>query len=213
MKKTLLICAMLAAMAAGANAQILINDALPVVTSFTGWNGALPSGFSVTGESTAYQGTSAATTGGLYAVDGFDYQPSSSADNLHLTGSWLNNTGETIVSLTISYSAFEVVDRASRDPGWTITSSLTGDFSGLTWTSSQGSQTPSVTISGLSIAAGDSFSITWNSDRGTGASSSPMIGLNDISVTATTVPEPGSATLLFGGMGAALWAFRRRRVA
>ena len=157
-------------------------------TNFNGWNNTLPTGFTKTGAN--YVGTSAATTGGLYAISGagFGYQPSGTAPatSVTLTGTFKNTTGSTITSLQISYDAFQIVYRASRLPGWAVTSSL-GTVSGLNWsfntsTSPSSPDNQSITLTGLNVANNATFTLTFFSDRGTGSNSSPLVGLNNIKV-------------------------------
>lgn len=154
-------------------------------TNFNGWNNTLPTGFTKTG---SYVGTAASTTGGLYAISGagFGYQGSSSATSASLTGTFKNTTGSTITSLAISYDAFQIVNRTSREPGWTVTGSIAG-VGALSWsfnpaTSPGSPENNSVTLTGLTIANNATFTLTFASDRGDGSGSSPLIGLNNIKV-------------------------------
>ncbi|WP_430404091.1 fibronectin type III domain-containing protein [Fluviicola sp.] len=157
-------------------------------TNLNGWNGTLPSGFTRTGAN--YVGTSASTSGGVYAISGagFGYQPSgtSPATSCSITGTFQNTTGTTITSLQISYDAFQIVNRVSRTPNWTVTSSL-GAVSGLTWTFNSGTSQSSpdqltITLTGLNLTNNATFTLTFASDRGAGSGSSPLIGLNNIKV-------------------------------
>lgn len=159
-----------------------------VTTSLDGWNGTLPIGFTRTGAN--YVGTSASTTGGVYAIanSGFGYQPSgtSPATSATLTGTFQNTTGVTQTSVTIEYDAFNIVSRSSRTPNWAVTSSL-GSVTSLNWTYNASSTNTSpdvktVTLTGLSIANNASFTVTWASDRGLGLLSSPLIGLRNVKV-------------------------------
>lgn len=204
----------LAAMAT-APAAVLVNAPdTPIILNLNDWAGTLPADFSLEGpsNSTTYRGTSpTSTTGGVYAPagQGFAYRPSSQANTLSLTGTWQNTTGVTLESITFSYNAF-VVTPSTRDPGWTVSTSLNGDVSPLSWLSSEGAQTKSVTLTGLSIAPGETFTFTFASDRGTGSGSSPLIGLNNLTITASAVPEPGTIALLGLGAGLGLFLMRRR---
>ncbi len=165
-------------------------------TNFNGWNGTLPGGFTRSGGN--YQSTSASTTGGVYAISGagFGYQPSSSVASCSLTGTFQNTTGSTITSLEISYDAFQIVNRVSRLPNWTVTSSL-GSVSGLNWTfdntTSPGNPDHlTITINGLNLANNATFTLTFASNRGSGSGSSPLIGLNNVKVRsiATICTDP-----------------------
>ncbi len=157
-------------------------------TNFNGWNNTMPTGFTRAGAN--YVGTSASTTGGVYAIasSGFGYQPSgtSPATSCSVTGTFKNTTGSTITSVQISYQAFQIVNRTSRLPNWTVTSSL-GSVSALNWTFNSGTSAASpsnltVTLTGLNVANNGTFTVTFASDRGTGSGSSPMIGLNNVKV-------------------------------
>jgi hypothetical protein len=165
-------------------------------TNFNGWNGTLPGGFTRSGGN--YQSTTASTTGGVYAISGagFGYQPSSSVASCSLTGTFQNTTGSTITSLEISYDAFQIVNRVSRLPNWTVTSSL-GSVSGLNWTfdntTSPGNPDHlTITVNGLNLANNATFTLTFASDRGSGSGSSPLIGLNNVKVRsiATICTDP-----------------------
>ncbi|WP_159800391.1 T9SS sorting signal type C domain-containing protein [Flavobacterium sp. MK4S-17] len=173
-----------------------------VVTSLNGWNGNLPNGYAMSGSADTYRGTSASTSGGVYAISnaGFGYQPSSSAGSITLTGTYRNSTGSAITKLEISYKAFEVVARSSRTPGWTVTSSA-GDVAALNWSfnassspSSPDTKNVTLTLSGSGIANNATFTISFASDRGNGSGSSPLIGLKDISVKSVKGSPPTVVT-------------------
>ncbi|MNK09046.1 Fibronectin type III domain protein [compost metagenome] len=171
----------------GFSQQVLINaHNTDFTTSLNGWNGTLPNGFTYSGPN--YQGTSANTTGGTYAISnaGFGYQPSSSANSCSITGTFRNTTGSTITSVEISYQAFQIVNRPSRTPNWTVTSSL-GSVTGLNWifNSSTSPASPAnltVTLTGLNVPNNTNFTITFASNRGDGSNSSSMIGLKNVKV-------------------------------
>jgi len=163
-----------------------------VTTSWDGWNGTNPTGFTRTGAN--YVGTTANITGGLYAItsSGLGYQPSgtSPAGSMTTTGTFQNTTGATQTSVTIEYEAFNIVNRTSRLPGWTVTSSL-GSVSSLDWAYNASSSNTSpdirtITLTGLSIANNSTFTVTWASDRGSGSGSSPLIGLRNVKVKFNT---------------------------
>lgn len=161
-------------------------------TSFNGWNGTMPTGFALSGASaaTTYRGTSASSTGGVYAISnsGIGYLPSSSASSLSITGTFKNTTGATITKLELSYKAFSI-NTNTRTPGWAVTSSL-GSVTGLNWTynaantaSSPANKTVTLTLS-TPVANNGTFTLVFSSDRGGGSGSSPMIGIKDVSVKA-----------------------------
>lgn len=187
-----------------------------VVTNFSGWNGTLPAGYSKSGSGNApnYVGTSVNTTGGVYAVSGsgFGYRPSSSAAALQLLGSYQNDTGAPITQLQVTYDAFRIAHADSRLPGWAVTYNGTA-VSQLGWAYdiNKTATSPAVltyTFS-VSIPAGTTFSLAFNSDRGAGSGSSPLIGLNNVSVkaipAAPAAPVATAATTLTSAGFTANW--------
>jgi hypothetical protein len=177
--------------------QISILDNVPKTTNFNGWNGTMPIGWALSGASaaTTYRGTSATTTGGSYAItnSGFGYLPSSSATPISVTATYQNNTGADITSLRLSYVAFSITSN-TRTPAWTVTSSL-GNVSGLTWAyhATASVATPDslgIVLTGLNIANNATFTLVFSSDRGGGSGSSPMIGMNRITITNLTPSDP-----------------------
>lgn len=181
--------------AAGQNIAITQHNT-PVTTNFNGWNGTPPTGYIRAGAN--YVGTTASTTGGVYAVanNGFGYQPSatSPATSVTLTGSYINTTGSAITSLKVTYNAFNIVQRNSRLPGWSAMVNGVA-VGGLTWAynSSASNSSPDVktaTLTGLNIANNAIFTVSFASDRGTGSGSSPMIGLNNVKVESVVTMPP-----------------------
>jgi fibronectin-binding autotransporter adhesin len=180
-------------------------------TNFNGWNDTLPAGFAMTGNGATYRGTTAGTTGGVYAIanSGFGWQASSKANTINLTGTFTNNTGALIEGITMTYDAFQIVSRTSRTPGWTVTSSL-GTVSDLSWAFNSGASAvapakPSLTLTGLSIDPGATFTFTFASNRGGSTGSSPLIGLNNISLTATGGGAPEVFTSWNGSASGGTW--------
>ena len=185
-----------------AYAQLTISSThTSITTNFNDWFGNLPSGFSQTGNGATYIGTTASTTGGTYAIalSGFGWQASSSANSIVLTGQYLNKTGCIIQSLSIQYEAFEISNRTARNPGWTVSSNA-GNFSSLNWSYNSISRADSPdliisTITGLNIPNDSTFTISWASDRGAGTGSSPLIGLNNISIRANISTTPSAPNI------------------
>lgn len=167
-----------------------------VTVNFNGWNGNLPSGFAASGSGNAYRGTSEGTQGGTYAIStkGYGFQPSSSNGVLTLVGTFRNNTGATITSLEISYDAFRIIERASRVPGWAVSSSLSGIGTSLDWLSNQADANKTVTLTGLNVASNATFTLTFNAGRGDGGGSSSMIGLNNVKVVNKSITAAPCAT-------------------
>lgn len=183
-------------------AQLNINNAhTSITTNFNDWFGNLPAGFSQSGNGATYIGSTASTTGGTYAIalSGFGWQASSSANSIVLTGHYRNKTGCVIQTLSVQYEAFEISNRTARNPGWTVGSNA-GNFTSLNWNYNSISRADSPdliisTISGLNIANDSTFTISWSSDRGTGTGSSPLIGLNNISVRANISTTPSAPNI------------------
>ena len=170
-----------------------------VTTSWDGWNGTAPTGFTQSG---IYKSTTASSTGGTYAIanSGLGWQPSGSATSLSVVGTFKNTTGSTQTSVTIEYDAFQIVNRTSRTPGWAVTSTL-GNVSALNWTfdSSKSAASPAVqtvTLTGLNIPNDGTLTVTWASGRGDGSNSSPLIGLRNVKVrfNAATAPTVTTTT-------------------
>lgn len=156
--------------------------------NFNGWvNTPNPITGYVCSGTTNRVGTSVATNGGLYAIPnrGLGYRPSSSANAFTLTGTYRNNTGAAIAvgdTIQVSYRA-EVIDANSRIPGWEVT--VGGQTnSAFNWLSTNGTQTKTHKfVRTTAIANNATFTLVFESDRGTGSGSSPLIGINNISVT------------------------------
>lgn len=160
----------------------------PDLANFNGWvsTTAPVTGYTFSG-TTNRVGTSVATNGGLYAIPnrGLGYRPSSSADILTLTGTYRNNTGAPIAvgdTIQVSYRA-EVIDANSRIPGWEVT--VGGQTnSAFNWLSTNGTQIKTHKfVRTTAIANNATFTLVFESDRGTGSGSSPLIGINNITVT------------------------------
>lgn len=175
----------------------ITTQGTPVVTNFNGWGGIYPTGFSSEGatNSITYRGTSTSTQGGTYAVPGagFGHLASSSANRLALKGTYKNDSGSPITKLEISYKAYTITNN-TRTPGWAVTSSAGTISPSISWTynSSNTVSAPAILtgIINLStpIETGGTFTISFETDRGGGSGSSPMVGLNDISVNNLSVP-------------------------
>lgn len=183
-----------------ATAQIVLDETTnTVTTNFNGWNGTLPAGFAVSGESTTYYGTEVTTTsGGLYAVPGmgFGYQPSTSADTLTLTATYQNGSDLPITSIEIKYEAFQIIHRDSRIPKWNVAVNGT-NVPELTYTYVNTSAISylSHTVTGLNIPPGATFTISFRGGRGGGTSSTPKYGLNNVEVKAYSAGIPLSISI------------------
>lgn len=128
---------------------------------------------------------------------------------------------------TLSFTNFDGLVRKSASTstrGWLLRSSLTGDTdlaldssisafrSGAmeTMTASSGSLDLSGVAELQNIAGPVTFTIYTNPGTGSGLPSGRFVDYDNISVSATVIPEPATATALLGLVGLAL-AFVRRR--
>lgn len=180
-----------------AQAQTISVTSSPVTTSFEGWAGTMPLGYTYSGTGTAfssgtplgYKGTSPTNTaGGVYSTTGggFGYQPAGSASALTVTGTYTNNSGDTVTSIDISYKAIMINSVSGRAPEWNVY--LNGTLvPGLTWNSVADSPgTLTATVSSISIPDGTDFTIAFESDRGLTSGVSPKIGFDSVTVSFST---------------------------
>lgn len=146
--------------------------------------------------------SSPSTTGGIYGVEystgdqaliirpgGSDFTPGT------LTLRIQNNTGQTITSLDLSYDI--IVDNDNtRGNSWNFAYSIDNStytaVEALDYTSADAADAGyqeiarSTTISGLSLADGAFFYLQWQSDDVSGSGSRDELGIDDISITAST---------------------------
>lgn len=103
--------------------------------------------------------------------------------------SLINNTGETIEALEVSYLGRVARETEGRSPVWTVF--VDGDeVPTLSYSTAGGTdEVKSAIISGLNIANGEIFTIVWSSDGNVGTSGARrQIGIADVSVQATAPP-------------------------
>ncbi len=175
----------------------------PYMTTLSGWNGSLPSGFSMSANGSTYQGTSPSTTGGVYAITGagFGWQATSTATRIRLSVSIVNRTGCDMDSVTLRYKAFAIVQRNSRQPAWSVAVSRSSTLSAL-WPYNSQSRPDSADWVSCSFSFssplqnGDSFVLHFESDRGSGSGSSPMIGIDSIGLESHLLSPPSSPVLV-----------------
>ena len=165
---------------------------------FATFTGTLPEGWSLasTGEVLGYAGDwGSGSTGGLRGVGQatvggvLGYQHTSGTGTFTVSLALVNNTGDTIESLDVSYLGRVALADQGRIPEWTVsidgvaTPSLaysTNNTAGEAGVA--GDQTIAATITGLAIGVGEIFTISWASERGDQSGSSRQIGIGDVSV-------------------------------
>ncbi len=137
---------------------------------------------------------------------------------------WRAITDELADQLTFDYKVG--ADSISGDTGWTDVAAFTFDAPNTT-TSSQwydgnaaaNREVFSETITGVNWGAGEDLWLRWNDVGGTGnvgvdpqdGFKRAIMGIDDLTFTASAVPEPSSAALLMGLSVGALLVTRRRR--
>ncbi|MDR4989335.1 MAG: T9SS type A sorting domain-containing protein [Bacteroidales bacterium] len=134
-------------------------------------------------------------SGGLRGNDNvLGYQHTGTTGVFEATLTLVNNTGEPIEALEVSYLGRVERVAETRHPEWTVY--VDGDaVPALSYSTAVGvDEVRSAVITGLNIANGESFTIVWSSDGNVGsAGSRRQIGIGDVSVEATEpppVPDP-----------------------
>lgn len=147
--------------------------------------------WSFTGSNLNYSGNfvSTLTAGGFRGNDNvLGYQHTGTTGTMIKTLTLVNNTGNIITSLDISYVGR--VERATqgRSPAYTV--SLNGvEIPELAYSTLESiDQMLTATVSDLSIAPDETFTISWSSERGGPTGASKVIGLTDVSVKVTPAP-------------------------
>jgi hypothetical protein len=232
---------------------VLTNLGVPVSENFnilanTGTSSLMPLGWAFDEAGTLANGLYTAGTGSSNVGDTYSFGSAGSIERALgsiLSGSltpqfgaaFLNNTGSTITSFTISYTGEQwrlgTTGRADRldfqfSTSATLANFLTtgtySDFNALDFNSpntlgtvgaldgnSAGNRTALTTVmSGLNVPQGANFFIRWQDFDATGADDG--LGIDDFSITPTSVPEP-SSLFLVGLAGYAAWRRRKRAFA
>lgn len=135
-----------------------------------------------------------------------------------------NNFGNTITNLDLNWN-FERYRQGSRTQGWEFYSSSDG----VNWVANtNGNQTytgsntttvynppesiaESVTLSDLNIQDGESYYLRWSFVTTGSWSNSQGLGVDDVAITASVVPEPTTALLAGGGLLCVYFFLRRRK--
>lgn len=134
-----------------------------------------------------------------------------------------NTTGSTIDSLTITFD----IERYRINTAAAAVTFFTS-INGSTWTAQTAGNTgafstgasaynftngtvvsKSVTLSSLGLTSGSSFYLRWNFDT-TGANSQGL-GLDNVSLTASAIPEPSTYAAIFGALALVGTVWHRRR--
>lgn len=195
-----------------AGAQIsLTTSSLSYTQNFDGIDGTaatIPSalsGWTISPNTLKGQDCGTSNSGGIYAYGAagsgeyaLGYLPAASSpnDTFYAIAHFVNNTGGSIESVTISYN-FERWRTGARINGFSVTSDL-GDVSALNHTGPGASganctvitTAKSVTLSGLSVPNGDTFYVAFGGNRGTGTGASQGVAIDDFSLTATIAGAP-----------------------
>ena len=138
-----------------------------------------------------------------------------------------NTTGSTIDSLAITFdieryrinTAAASVTFFTSTNGSTWTAQTAGNSGAFTTGTSAYNFTSgtvisrSVTLTGLGLTNGSSFYLRWNFD--TSGSNSQGLGLDNVSLTASAIPEPSTYAAIFGTLAlvGTVWHRRRQRKA
>lgn len=135
-----------------------------------------------------------------------------------------NNFGNTITNLDLNWN-FERYRQGSRTQGWEFYSSSDG----VNWVANtNGNQTytgsntttvynppesiaESVTLSDLNIQDGESYYLRWSYVTTGSWSNAQGLGIDDVAITASVVPEPTTALLAGGGLLCVYFFLRRRK--
>ncbi|XZF16370.1 T9SS type A sorting domain-containing protein [Chitinophagaceae bacterium MMS25-I14] len=190
-------------------AQISITGTLPFTytqnfNSFAGTAASVPTGWTTTVSNNNYRGTGTGTsnTGGIWAYgSGSDYSMGGLASNtssaITFTVTFVNNSATTLNSLNISYDFKQWRWAAGNTNPLTATQSGIGtSVAGLTQNSTASGGTngiaavtpKSISLTGLSIAAGATFSITWTITDGVGSDNA--MAIDNFSLTADGAGSP-----------------------
>lgn len=128
---------------------------------------------------------------------------------------WRTINNQAADSLTFDYQVFSSGGSPTAASGWTDVSAFTftapiTTTSGSTWLDGNASANREVfseTITGVNWGAGEELWLRWNDV----STKHAMMGIDDLSFSASAVPEPSSAALLMGLSVGALLVTRRRR--
>lgn len=149
---------------------------------------------------------------------------SAPGQTLALLFGFQNNFGNTITNLDLNWN-FERYREGTRTQGWEFYSSSDG----VNWVANtNGNQTytgssttnvynPSesiakaVTLSDLSIQNGSNYYLRWSFVTTGSWSQSQGLGVDDVAITASVVPEPTTALLAGGGLLCVYFFLRRRK--
>jgi len=118
------------------------------------------------------------------------YQHTSGTGILSNTLTLVNNSGNTLTNLFVSYLGEVNLTTNGRSPAWTVVVDGQTNASLAYSTSSGSNEFKSAEITGLNITNGGNIVISWSSDRGTGTGSSRMIGMTGVRVATTAASAP-----------------------
>ncbi len=151
----------------------------------------LPLGWSVT--DTTYNGDwGSGFSAGLRGNDDvLGYQHTGTTGVFTATLTLINNTGDTIENLDVSFLGKVERVTETRHPEWAVSVDGT-EVTALSYSTGVGvDQTKSTSLTGLSILNGETFTISWSSSGNVGSvGARRQIGISNVSVTAVDTPPP-----------------------
>jgi hypothetical protein len=173
--------------------------------SFSSYTGTLPAGWSATSSSNSltYGGLwGTGSSGGFRGVgettgNVLGYQHTGSTGQLTVSVTFVNDTGDVLDTLNVSYLGRTAVPANTRTPAWAVTVAgipvealaySTGNTEGEG--GAPADLEVAAQVSGLTIAPDAEFTVTWVSQRGTEGQlgSSRQIGLADFAMSSGTPP-------------------------
>lgn len=174
----------------------------------TGWTAISSGGIQSYGGSWTTSSSTGGFYGGVSNPGALGYQPTTSTGTLTVTSRMVNNTGAPLTQLYVKYLGRTQMTANTRIPTWAVTVAGVAS-SELGYSTSAGiDETKSALVTGLNVPVGSGFEITWVSDQGSGSGSFRRIGLADVIVSVSPIPDPaisvtGSLTSFAATLGSA----------
>lgn len=125
-------------------------------------------------------------------------------------GNWTTENNLSFTALYSGNSASQALD-GNGDTIFVSNSYVAKDVGQAGGPGALNHTTIAYTITGLSIAPGETFWIRWTDNWvGTGGQIGQALGIDDFSINATPIPEPGALALALGMAALAITCYRRR---